>query len=90
MKLNLKKFCKYLLGIYVVFSVLFCWLAHEHINYYDLQERFLGTEQEDIIEDLREDDIVVQNFTVNEDRINEISLKLTPFGTSFNSGNLFI
>ena len=90
MKLNLKKFCKYLLGIYVVLSVLFCWLAHEHINYYDLQERFLGTEQEDIIEDLREDDIVVQNFTVNEDRINEISLKLTTFGTSFKSGNLFI
>jgi ABC-2 type transport system permease protein len=87
---KLKKICGGILTIYVLCAVVFCWLAHEHINYTKLAERYYGTEEDGSTEALRQGKEILQSFTVETDRINSVSFQLTTFGQTWNKGNVYV
>lgn len=82
-----RKVCGCLLGIYAVCAVVFCVLAHEHINYAEAGEQGIALVAESRTEALTEENYALQKFTVVNDRINEISLRLTTLGIPTKNGN---
>lgn len=82
-----KKICGCLLGVYAVCAVVFCVLAHEHINYAKTGEQGIALVAESRTEALTEEKYAFQKFTVVNDRINEVSLRLTTLGVPTKNGN---
>ncbi len=82
-----KKVCGYLLAAYLVCAVIFCWLGHEHINYTKHDVQYMATEQQSNTAALSGGAYAIQHFTVTNDRINNISLKLSTLGLPTEAGD---